>query len=105
MESPQLPELPAMGERVGMLETSHLLTALEVLRETDYTLICPAYLARNEGATRDVVALPLPTEDAQSVDYTLVAHERTRRSAIHQWLWNEILDTVRNMRIRTVHRG
>ena len=105
MESPQLPELPAMGERVGMLETSHLLTALEVLRETDYTLICPAYLARNEGATRDVVALPLPTEDAQSVDYTLVAHERTRHSAIHQWLWNEILDTVRNMRIRTVHRG
>ena len=88
-----------------MLETSHLLTALEVLRETYYTLVCPAYLARNEGATRDVIALPLPPHEAQSVDYTLVAHERTAQSAIHQWLWNEIVDTVRNMRVRTVHRG
>ena len=35
----------------GILETSHLLTAFEILRETDYLLICPAYLARNEGAT------------------------------------------------------
>ena len=34
----------------GILETSHLLTAFEILRETDYLLICPAYLARNEGA-------------------------------------------------------
>lgn len=103
-----LPELPvrgALGEQVGMLETSHLLTALEVLRESDYTLICPAYLARNDGATRDVVALPLPQGEAQSVDYTLVAHERTAHSPVHQWLWTEILDTVRNMRVRTVHRG
>ena len=29
----------------GILETSHLLTAFEILRETDYLLICPAYLA------------------------------------------------------------
>ena len=89
----------------GMVETSHLLTALEILRETDYTLLCPAYLARNDGATRDVVALSLPPEHATIIDYALVAHERTQRSALHQWLWAEIIDTVRNMRIRTVHRG
>ncbi|MDB4281875.1 LysR family transcriptional regulator [Paraglaciecola sp.] len=89
----------------GMLETSHLLTAFEVLRETNYTLICPAYLSRDDGATRDVVALPLPHGQSKSVDYSLVAHERTARSPIHQWLWNEIIDTVRNMRVRTVHRG
>ena len=89
----------------GMVETSHLLTALEILRETDYTLLCPAYLARNDGATRDVVALSLPPEHATIIDYALVAHERTQRSALHQWLWSEIVDTVRNMRMRTVHRG
>lgn len=89
----------------GMVETSHLLTALEILRETDYTLLCPAYLARNDGATRDVVALSLPPEHATIIDYALVAHERTQRSALHQWLWSEIIDTVRNMRVRTVHRG
>lgn len=102
---PELPVAGSLGEQRGMLETSHLLTALEVLRETDYTLICPAYLARNDGATRDVVALPLPQGEAQSVDYTLVAHERTAHSPVHRWLWTEILDTVRNMRVRTVHRG
>ena len=102
---PELPTSASVSEQVGMLETSHLLTALEVLRETDYTLICPAYLARNDGATRDVVALPLPAGEAQSVDYTLVAHERTAHSPVHQWLWTEILDTVRRMRVRTVHRG
>jgi DNA-binding transcriptional LysR family regulator len=90
---------------VAMLETSHLLTALEILRETDFTLVCPAYLARNQGATRDVVALALPPEDAQYVDYALVAHRRTQASPAHQWLWNEIIDTVRGMRLRTVHRG
>ena len=105
LDLPALPASELLSNRIGMLETSHLLTALEVLRETDYTLICPAYLARNDGATRDVVALPLPPEEAQTVDYSLVAHDRTARSPIHQWLWNEIIDTVRNMRMRTVHRG
>lgn len=104
----RLPPAPGETDRrrsAGQLETSHLLTAFEVLRETDYTLICPAYLARDDGATRDVVALPLPAAQAQTVDYSLVAHERTAKSQIHQWLWNEIIDTVRRLRIRTVHRG
>lgn len=105
VELPALPSGETITGRSGMLETSHLLTALEVLRETDYTLVCPAYLARNDGATRDVVALPLPPDEAQTVEYALVAHDRTARSPIHQWLWNEIIDTVRHMRVRTVHRG
>ncbi len=89
----------------GILETSHLLTAFEILRETDYLLICPAYLARNEGATRDIVALTLPVEMTFSVQYSLIAHRRTEHSPIHQWLWQEIIDTVQSMRFRTVHRG
>ncbi|MDG0991940.1 MAG: LysR family transcriptional regulator [Luminiphilus sp.] len=104
-ELPLSPHAQLQSGSVTMLETSHLLTALEILRETDFTLVCPAYLARNQGATRDVVALPLPQEEAQHVDYSLVAHRRTQASPVHQWLWNEIVDTVRGMRLRTVHRG
>jgi len=89
----------------GTLETSHLLTAFEVLRETDYLLICPAYLARNEGATRDIVALTLPLDLTFSVQYSLIAHKRTEHSPVHQWLWHEIIETVQAMRFRTVHRG
>jgi DNA-binding transcriptional LysR family regulator len=98
------PDLSGLRRR-GSLETSHLLTAFEVLRETDYVLPCPAYLARNDGATRDVVALALPDALSQTIDYSLVAHERTANSPIHQWLWHEIIDTVRALRVRTVHRG
>ena len=89
----------------GILETSHLLTAFEILRETDYLLICPAYLARNEGATRDIVALTLPIEMTFNVQYSLVAHRRTEHSSVHQWLWQEIIETVQSMRFRIVHRG
>lgn len=89
----------------GVLETSHLLTAFEILRETDYLLICPAYLARNEGATRDIIALTLPVDMTFSVQYSLIAHKRTEQSPVHQWLWQEIVDTVQSMRFRTVHRG
>ncbi len=96
---------PASGEQRGTLETSHLLTAFEVLRETDYVLACPAYLSRSDGATRDVIALPLPGQLSQTINYSLVAHERTANSPIHQWLWHEIIDTVQSMRVRTVHRG
>jgi DNA-binding transcriptional LysR family regulator len=89
----------------GTLETSHLLTAFEVLRETDYLLICPAYLARNEGATRNIVALTLPLDLTFSVQYSLIAHKRTDHSPVHQWLWHEIIETVHSLRFRTVHRG
>lgn len=102
---PAIPGTDSQGRNDGQLETSHLLTAFAVLRETDYTLLCPAYLARDDGATRDVVALPLPAAKAQTVEYSLVAHARTAKSQIHQWLWNEIIDTVRRLRVRTVHRG
>jgi DNA-binding transcriptional LysR family regulator len=89
----------------GTLETSHLLTAFEILRETDYVLICPAYLARNEGATRDIAALTLPVDMTFNVQYSLIAHKRTEQSPVHQWLWQEIVNTVQSMRFRTVHRG
>ena len=89
----------------GILETSHLLTAFEILRETDYLLICPAYLARNEGATRDIAALTLPPDMTFNVQYSLIAHKRTELSPVHQWLWQEIIETVQSMRFRIVHRG
>jgi hypothetical protein len=52
-----------------------------------------------------MVALTLPVEMTFSVQYSLIAHRRTERSPIHQWLWQEIIDTVQSMRFRTVHRG
>ena len=105
LDLPVLPGDEKLTDSPGSLETSHLLTAIEILRETDYTLVAPAYLGGNDGITREVVALPLPEDAAQSLDYSLVGHERTMNSPIHLWLWGEITETVRSMRVRTVHRG
>ena len=94
-----------LGSKKGSVETSHLLTAFEILRSTNYTLVCPAYMSRNDGATRDLVTLPLPAQYGRTIDYSLVAHDRTSRSPMHQWFWNEVIDAVRALRVRTVHRG
>ena len=94
-----------LGSKKGSVETSHLLTAFEILRSTNYTLVCPAYMSRNDGATRDLVTLPLPAQYRRTIDYSLVTHDRTSRSPMHQWFWNEVIDAVRALRVRTVHRG
>ena len=76
-----------------------------MLRSTDYFLPGPAYLTRNEQATRDIIALPVPEGAQYDLEYRLVGHARTEHSPLHSWLWEQILDTLRDMRVRTVHRG
>jgi DNA-binding transcriptional LysR family regulator len=105
IDDADLPPSEVLGSAKGTVETSHLLTAFEILRSTNYTLVCPAYMARNDGATRDLVTLPIPEQYGRTIEYSLVAHDRTARSPIHQWFWNEVIDAVRALRVRTVHRG
>lgn len=78
----------------GSLEISHLMTALEVLRSTDYFLPGPAYILRNPMASQGIVALPNPEGIDYQIDYMLVRHRRTDHSPLHQWLWEQILDTL-----------
>ena len=82
----------------GSLEISHLLTALEVLRNTDYFMPGPAYILQNEGATRGITALPVPDGSNYQLDYVMVAHKRTANSPLHNWLWEQIRCTIRELR-------
>ena len=59
------------GSAKGTVETSHLLTAFEILRSTNYTLVCPAYMARNDGATRDLVTLPILNNTVEQLNTRL----------------------------------
>ena len=86
------------GHQRGSLEISHLLTALEVLRNTDYFMPGPAYILQNEGATAGITALPVPDGSELMLDYVMVAHQRTAHSPVHAWLWNEITCTIRQLR-------
>lgn len=58
-----------LESRRGFLEISHLLTALEVLRTTDYLMPSPSYILQNEAATRGIRALPMPDNSSASIDY------------------------------------
>jgi DNA-binding transcriptional LysR family regulator len=82
----------------GSLETSHLLTALEVLRSTDSFMPGPAYILQNQGATAGIIALPVPGDSELELDYVMVAHQRTARSPVHAWLWEQITCTIRQLR-------
>lgn len=85
------------GPRQSSLEISHLLTALEVLRSSDYFMLAPAYLMQNQHATRGIKALPLPRGESHTLNYVLVAHNRTANSPLHNWLWQEIMCTIREL--------
>lgn len=82
----------------GCLETSHLLTSLEVLRTTDYFMPGPTYILQNKAITDGIIALPLPAGGDVRIDYMLVAHHRTDTSPVHQWFWQQILDTLTELR-------
>jgi len=76
----------------GGFETSHLLTAIEVLRHTDHLMPAPPFLLHNPTVAYKIQALPMPAEIDYSIDYVLVRHQRTLNSPIHNWLWQQMLD-------------
>jgi len=94
---------PLLTER-GSLEISHLLTALEVLRTTDYYMPAPAYILQNEEASRGITALHMPGAEEFTIEYALVAHQRTANSPLHNWLWEEITCTIRELRMPLQHK-
>ncbi len=87
-----------LGQQRGSLEISHLLTALEVLRNSDYYMPGPAYILQNQGATAGIIALPVPDGGELELDYVMVAHRRTAQSPVHTWLWEQIACTIRQLR-------
>tara|TARA_R110000823_G_scaffold130015_14_gene257987 strand:- start:8500 stop:9480 length:981 start_codon:yes stop_codon:yes gene_type:complete len=89
---------PLIDHPMGTLEISHLLTAMEVLRQTDYFLPGPAYVLQNNAAMAGITGLPVPMESQVGLSYALVAHKRTINSPLHNWLWEEITCTIRELR-------
>ena len=47
-----------------------------------------------------IQALPFPRELTYRVEYMLVRHRRTEKSAVHNWLWQQLLDVIAELRSR-----
>lgn len=80
-------------------ETAHLLTALEVVRNTDFLMMAPPIVLLDAEIRRRIVALPMP-DTLFSIDYMLVNHKRTERSPIHQYLRTLIMDIIDDLKIQ-----
>ena len=94
-------ELAAMSKlqtmRVGIesvksrFETSHLLSAIEVVRSSDHLLAGPAVLRLNPFLRDSIAWLPI-RDGGTDIENMLVSHKRTANSGMHQWLRQKILE-------------
>jgi DNA-binding transcriptional LysR family regulator len=84
----------------GGFETSHLLTAMEVLRNTDYLMPGPPFLLDNPTVAYKIQALPVPEDEDidYHVEYMLVRHRRTTSSPVHNWMWEQIIEVLSELR-------
>ncbi len=80
------------------LEISHLMTALEVMRSSDYFLPGSLFMMTHQLASSDMVTLPMPRESRETMKYMLVMHERCSSSPLHRWVWERIVETVEEIR-------
>lgn len=84
--------------RRGIFETTHLMTALEVVRKSDYLMAAPPYIAHDTHLGSGLATLPWPEKQSLNLHYMLVRHQRSDSSAIHRWLEQEILDLLQEDR-------
>ena len=90
--SNRLAEYESLVEYV--FETSHLFTAMEVLRRTDCLMPAAPFFARHPQINDGIVALPMPVGFQVDINYMLVSHRRTDSSLPHQWLRGKILGII-----------
>ena len=89
---------------LGILEISALLTALEVLRQSDYFMPAPAYLLQEGIASTGITGRSMPPGGELDIEYSLVAHKRTSNSPLHNWLWDQITLAIAELRTQLVRQ-
>jgi len=97
--------IPLSDHPRGSLEISALLTALAVLRQTDYFMPAPAYLLEQGRASAGLTGTTMPPGGELPIDYALVAHKRTANSPLHNWLWDQIMCTITELQKSLDSRG
>lgn len=81
--------------RQTILDTNHLLLAIDVLLGSDALMLAPEYLLRLDTTGDKVTALPIahsPLYDELQVHFQLLHHARTLASPLHRWISDQIDD-------------
>lgn len=87
------PNTTAGGREVEVVfETSHMFTAIEVVKRTNCILFGPPFISRHPQLGVGVVSIPIPMSKENYIHYVMVSHRRVESSPMHQWLRQKILD-------------
>jgi DNA-binding transcriptional LysR family regulator len=89
-----------MATAVPTLRTDQLLTAIQVVRSSDYLFPAPPLFMEQADLSRDLVALPLPEGEEVSLAYVMVNHQRVNNAAAHDFLYREILQVIGQFRTK-----
>ncbi|WP_317931375.1 LysR family transcriptional regulator [Halioxenophilus sp. WMMB6] len=74
------------AEENTVFQTSHIGTAIEVVRRTDCVLPIPKIMAIDKIITTGMAWLQFQPFANYAINYTLVNHVRTENSPLHRWL-------------------
>lgn len=89
-----------MAEAVPTLRTDQLLTAIQVVRHTDYLFPAPPLFLEQSDISAELIALPLPEGEQVNLRYVMVNHERVNTSAAHDFLYHEIMQVIESFRLK-----
>jgi len=90
--------LREMATAEPKLRTDQLLTAIQVVRNTDYLFPAPPLFLEQADISAELIALPLPEGEQVNLKYVMVNHERVNTSAAHDFLYREILQVIDSFR-------
>lgn len=77
-----------------VFETSHMFSAIEVIKRTNCVLFGPPLITRHPLLGVGVASMRLPVREEFYFHHVLVTHNRLESSPVHQWLRQKILDIV-----------
>jgi len=98
LERQRNPEFKRMADSLEVaLETSHLFSAVEVVKRTNCVLFGPPYITRHPALGMGLATIALPHDERFMVHYVMVFHKRVESSAPHQWVRGKILDIVSHL--------
>lgn len=89
-----------MAAAVPDLRTDQLLTAIQVVRSSDYLFPAPPLFMEQADLSMDLIALPFPEAEQVSLKYVMVDHERFQSAAAHDFVYREILQVIDNFRLK-----
>lgn len=76
------------------LETSHLFSAIEVVKRTNCILFGAPFVTRHPQLGIGLAQITLPEDENSRINYVMATHKRVETSAPHQWVREKILNIL-----------